>query len=86
MSPAEAASKITADFKRLNSTLPPGLPVHRTLDGLYKATEELNAAIPEAGESTEVAQRWIEKATPLLDILDSAVRLTRHQANIGAIG
>jgi hypothetical protein len=86
LSPAEAASKITADFKRLNSTLPTGLPVHRTLDGLYKATEELNAAIPEAGEGTEVAQRWIEKATPLLDILDSAVRQTRHQANIGAIG
>ena len=54
LSPAEAASKITTDFKRLNSVLPSWLAVHRTLDGLYKATEELNAAIPEAGE----APRW----------------------------
>jgi KAP family P-loop domain len=86
LSPAEAASKITVDFKRLNSVLPTGLPIHRTLDALYKATEELNAAITEAGEGTEAAQRWIEKATPLLDILDSAVRQTRHQANFGATG
>jgi hypothetical protein len=84
--PAAAASKITADFKRLGSVLPTWLPVHRTLDALYKATEELNAAIPEAGEGTEVAQRWIEKAAPLLDTLDNTVRQARHQANIGAIG
>jgi hypothetical protein len=86
LSPAEAASKITTDFKRLNSVLPSWLAVHRTLDGLYKATEELNAAIPEAGEGTEVAQQWIKKAAPLLDVLDSAVRQARYQANIGAIG
>jgi hypothetical protein len=84
--PADAASKIAADFKRLGSVLPSWLPVHRTLDSLYQATEELTASIPEAGEGTEAARRWAEKATPLLDILDSAVRQTRRQANIGAAG
>jgi hypothetical protein len=84
LSPAEAASKIIADIKRLNSVLPGWLPVHRTVMLLEKATDELTATISEAGEGTEVTQRWIEKATPLLDILDSAVRQTRRQANIGA--
>jgi len=66
--------------------LPTWLPVHRTLDSLYQATEELTASISEAGEGTEAARRWAEKATPLVDILDSAVRQTRRQANIGAAG
>ena len=46
--PADAASKIAADFKRLGSVLPSWLPVHRTLDSLYQATEELTASNPRA--------------------------------------